>query len=531
LAKPRPKQTGLFEELKRRKVLKAAAGYALVAWVTLQVAEVTFEPLGIPDWGLTVLIVLVIMGFPVVVVVSWFFDLTLKGFRKDARDAGEPVADEAAVARPSIAVLPFEDMSPGHDQAYLCDGIAEEILNRLSQIENLHVASRTSSFRFRGMPISARQIGRELNVAAVLEGSVRKAGDRLRITTQLINARDDFHLWSSSYDRDLAHIFEIETEIAAHVANALEVKLGTRGEEECCTTSNARAYEYFLKGQHYFRRWGTTNFAYAVKMFESAVATDPTYARAWAALADSHSMICMYWDVSEEHLEAADRASIRALELLPGLAESHVSRGLNHFVRRQSAAAIAEFETALRLDPNLFDAYYFYGRVRFQQGELEHAAELFEKAEQIDPDDFQAPILLRQIYHSQGRDEDALAAARRGIERAERRLELNPDDTRALNLGLGGLAALGEKDKVLQFAERSLAIDGENPDTLYNVACGYALIGKPERALDCLERASVRGMAIAEWAENDSDLESLHALPRFRGLIERLRAGEAGGED
>jgi len=529
---------GFFEQLKRRKVLRAATGYAVVAWVLLQIGEVTFEPLGIPGWGLTVLIVLVIAIFPVVLVASWFFDLTLKGLRKDTDSGSAAAADEtqkdlrkpAIPAAPSIAVLPFEDMSPAHDQAYLCDGIAEEILNRLAQIENLRVASRTSSFRFRGMPVGASAIGKELNVATVLEGSVRKADSHLRITTQLINVADDFHLWSCSYDRELEHIFEIEAEIATHVASALEVTLGTRSEEECCTTSSARAYEYYLKGQHFFNRWGTRNMSFAIQMFEKAVEIDPGYARAWAALADSYAMTCMYWNASKENLEATEHASGKALELLPGLAESHVSRGLSHFVRRHDGEAIAEFETALRLDPDLFDAYYFYGRVRFQRGELERAAALFEKAEQIDADDFQAPILLRQIYRSQGRQEDAHQAAHRGVERAERRLELNPDDTRALNLGLGGLAAMGDKAKTIQFAERSLALDGDNPDTLYNVACGFALIGESERSLDCLERASMRGMAIAEWAGNDSDLQSLHALPRFRQLMDKLRRQESGTE-
>ncbi len=529
--------TGFFEELKRRKVFQAAAGYAVVAWVLLQVGEVTFEPLGIPSWGLTALIAVVIAGFPIAMVLSWFFDLTSKGLRKDPDDARAAAADETVepkvspdvTAVPSIAVLPFEDMSPAHDQAYLCDGIAEEILNRLAQIENLRVASRTSSFRFRGMPVGAGAIGRELHVAAVLEGSIRKADNHLRITTQLINVEDDFHLWSSSYDRELERIFDIETEIATHVANALEVKLGTRSEQECCTTSDARAYEYYLKGQHYFRRMGPRNMAFAVQMFEKAVTTDPGYARAWAALADSYATICIYWDAAEENLAAAERASARAVELLPGLAEAHVSRGLSHFARRRNPEAIAEFETALRLDPNLFDAYYFYGRVCFQQGELERAAKLFEKAEQIDADDYQSPIFLRQIYESQGRHDEAIEAARRGVERAERSLELNPDNTRALNLALGGFASVGDKAKTIEFAERSLAIDGENPDTLYNTACGFALIGEPERALECLERASLRGMAIAEWAENDSDLRSLRALPRFREVIERLKHQGSNG--
>jgi tetratricopeptide (TPR) repeat protein len=215
---------------------------------------------------------------------------------------------------------------------------------------------------------------------------------------------------------------------------------------------------------------------------------------------------------------------------LPGLAEAHISRGLYHFVHNESREAIAEFETAQRLNPELFEAYYFYARVHFQRSELEQAAELLEKAELIRPDDFQAPILLRQIYRSLGREEDAQIAARRGVARAERHLELYPDDTRALNLGLAGLAEQGDKEKTKQWAERSLALDGDNPDTLYNVACGYALIGEPDRAMDCLDRAGLRGMSIAKWALNDSDLASLHDDPRFHTLMGSFKDHELAEE-
>ena len=538
---PRSRVSEFFEELKRRKVLQAAASYAVVAWVLLQVGEVTFEPLGVPGWGMTTLIVVVVALFPVAMAVSWFFDLTLKGFRKDTEGGRPRVGAEAPKAvgsggapgagagspAPSIAVLPFDDLSESKDQAYLCDGIAEEILNRLVQVPKLQVASRTSSFRFRGQPLSATDIGHELGVATVLEGSVRKDRSHLRITTQLTGVEDGFQLWSNTFDRELEDIFEIQAEIAIQVADALAVTLGTRPDESRSTTDNARAYDYFLKGQHYFRRWGTRNMTFATQMFTKAVEVDPDYARAWSALAGSYAMICMYWNASEENLEAADRTSAKALELLPGLAECHVSRGLSHFVHGDDVAAIAEFETARRLDPTLFEAWYFYGRVRFQRGELEAAARLFEEAERLDPDDFQAPVLLRQVYFSLGRPADARAAARRGIERVERHLELNPDDTRALNLGTGGLASLGEDDRVREFARRSLELDGENPDTLYNVACGYALIGDADSALDCLEHASMRGMAIADWAENDSDLASLRQLPQFGTLIARLRGRES----
>ena len=166
---------------------------------------------------------------------------------------------------------------------------------------------------------------------------------------------------------------------------------------------------------------------------------------------------------------------------------------------------------------------HYGGRVRFQRGELQQAAKLFERAERIRPDDFQSPTFLRQIFRSLGREEDAKAAARRALKRAKQHLELYPDDTRALNLGCAALIEHGDKEQAMLWAERSLAIDGDNPDTLYNIACSYALMGEPDRALDCLERANLEGMSIAEWAENDSDLDSLHGNPRFQMLMASLK--------
>jgi TolB-like protein/Flp pilus assembly protein TadD len=495
-----------------------------VAWLLLQVAEVTFEPLHVPDWVMTMVVLLAIIGFPIALVLAWAFDLTPDGIEKDGEDAA---ADTEAVSapHPSIAVLSFDDMSPEQDQEYFCDGIAEEILNRLVRIDKLGVAARTSSFRFKGQNVDIGAIARELNVSTILEGSVRKTGNRLRVTTQLINASDGYHLWSESYDRELEDVFEIQEEIAASVAAALELTLVASSSQDY-GTDNVEAYEYYLKGLYFFHRWGPTNVRYGVEMFAKAVAADPGYALAWAALADSYAMICMYWDASSANLDGADSASRKALSLAPDLADAHVSRGLSFTVRREHEAAAAEFDTALKLNPDLFEASYFYGRICFQQGKLERAAALFEQAERARPEDFQAPILLRQVYSSLGREKDAVAAAQRGVLRAEKHLQLNPDDTRALNLGLGGFVTLGNKERAIEWAERSLAIDGNNPDTLYNVACGLAQIGEPERAMDNLELAGLRGVMIAEWAENDSDLASLHALPRFRAIMDKIRAHE-----
>lgn len=521
----------LPSELKRRKVVQVVVSYAVVVFILLQVAEITFEPLGLPDWALTLAVVLAIVGFPIAVVFAWVSDLTPGSVVRDERTAGASVdllmpEPKSGAPRPSVAVLAFEDMSPEQDQGYFCDGIAEEILNRLVQIEQLRVASRTSSFQFKGQQVDMGEIARRLKIDTILEGSVRKSGHRIRVTTQLINAADGYHLWSESFDRELEDVFEIQEEIALNVAGALEVTLAASAFEAYATT-DIRAYEFFLKGGHFFRRWGLRNVEFALEMFERAVEVDAAYARGWAALADSYAMICMYWDSSEDNLEAADRASQRALALAPDLAEAHVSRALHHVIRGEHELAETRFGRALELNPELFEALYFYGRVCFQQGKLTPAATLFEQAERLRPEDFQTPILLRQVYRSLGRKDEAVEAARRGVERAERHLEFNPDDTRALNLGFGGLVELGEKARAIEWAERSLSIDGDNADTLYNLACGFAIMGEIDQAIDYLERACLHGVMIAEWADNDSDLDSLRGNSRFRAILTDLKPEKA----
>ena len=518
----------LPSELKRRKVVPVVVSYAVIVFVLLQVAEITFAPLGLPDWALTLVVVLSIAGFPIAAILAWAFDLMPGEVRRDRGTPGEaarPLVPEHDDGNhgPSVAVLAFEDMSPEQDQEHFCDGIAEEILNCLVHVEQLRVASRTSSFQFKGQRVDVGEIARHLGVDTILEGSVRKSGQRIRVTTQLINAVDGYHLWSESFDRELEDVFDIQEEIALNVARSLEVTL-TAPVHEAYATRDIEAYELFLKGGHYFRRWGLRNVEFAVDMFERTVAIDPAYARGWAALADSYALICMYWAANETNLEGADRASQRALALAPDLAEAHVSRGLHHVVRGEHDLAEARFGRALELDPELFEALYFYGRVVFQQGMLEEEAALYERAERVRPEDFQIPILLRQVYQSLGRSDEALAAARRGVDGAEKYLQLNPDDTRALNLGFGSLVTLGEKDRAVEWAERSLALDADNADTLYNLACGFSMMGEIDRALDCMQRACLHGLTIAEWAENDSDLDPLRGDPRFQAILAGLRA-------
>jgi adenylate cyclase len=286
-------------------------------------------------------------------------------------------------------------------------------------------------------------------------------------------------------------------------------------------TADVKAYDYYLRGRQFFYQFRRRGYDFARQMFTRAIEIDPGYARAYAGVADCYSYLYMYWDASEANLQAAEDASRKALLLDPGLAEAHVSRGLAISLSKRYDEAELEFQTAIRLDPRLFEAYYFYARACFQQGKLEDAAGLFEKASQVKPEDYQAPQLLGMVYSGLNRKEAAEEAYRRAWQLAEKHLELHPDDARALYLGGIALCRLGERARSLDWARRALAIDPEDCGILYNVACTYALQGRPEEAIDCLEKAMTHAFWYKRWAQHDSDLDSLRSHPRFQSLMER----------
>jgi len=424
----------------------------------------------------------------------------------------------------SIAVLPFADMSPERDQEYFTDGIAEEIINALTKIRALRVASRSSSFAFKGKNQDIRQVGEQLNVSTVLEGSVRKAGNRLRITAQLIDVADGYHLWSDRYDRDLEDVFAVQDEIAGSIVKALRMVLSEEEKRAIGNprTDNLQAYEYYLRGRQFSHQYREKGLQFARRMFARAIELDPQFVLAYTSAADCSSLLYMWWDASEANLEHADHATQKALALGPEVAEAHASRGLAMTLRKRYDEAQQEFETAIRLDPKSFEAYYFYGRACFQQGKLAEAAKHLEQAGEVRPEDFQAPSLASLAYKGMGKQAEADAARQRSIAIIEKHLELNPDDARALYLGAVDLCQASQREKSLEWAGRALAIDPEDSVVLYNVACVYALTGETDRALDCLERAVRNGSGHREWMENDSDLESLRQHPRFKALLSNI---------
>ena len=423
---------------------------------------------------------------------------------------------------PSIAVLPFADMSPAKDQDYFCEGMADEIINALTKLEGLRVTSRTSAFGFKDSSVDIRKIGEQLGVNHVLEGSVRKSGDRLRITAQLINVAHDYHLWSERYDRESKDVFAIQDEIAHSVTEALKVTLSTTEQRaiQRVLTRNVEAYDYFLRGRKHMYRWGVRNFELARRMFIRSVEIDPDFSLGYAGVADCCSLV--YQLKRGDELTAADKASQKAVELDPELAEARVSRGFVLSTMGRYEEAEQEFEAAIRMNKRLFEAYYFYGRACFAAGKLDDAARLFEQASEIRPEDYLAISLLPQVYTSLGREAEAIAVRQRCQEVIERHIELNPDDGRALYYGASVLVQIGERDRGLKWARRALVIDPEDIDVLYNVACSYSHAGDIESAIDCLEKSVKAGFRFREWIEKDSDFDPLRNHPRFQALMEKL---------
>src|SRR5437868_5310888 len=424
----------------------------------------------------------------------------------------------------SIAVLAFVNMSNDPENEFFSDGIAEEIINSLSKVKALRVAARTSSFAFKGRNEDIGDVGRKLKVQTVLEGSVRKAGNRLRVTAQLINVADGYHLWSERYDRQLEDVFAIQDEIAENIVDALRLVLGEDEKRalEKAPTESVRAYEYYLRGRQIEHQLRRSALQYARRMFDRAIEIDPDFARAHAGIADCCSFLYMYWDGSNANLEAADASSQRALELDQANAEAHTSRGVALTLRRDYPDARREFDIALSLNPMLYEAHYFYGRACFTEGKFEEAVSHYRSAWSVRPEDYQAILLSIDGLAKLGRGDELLQAARQGIKLADTHLELNPDDARAWYLSAAALMRVGQRDQALERGHRAFAIDPEDAGVLYNLACNYALAGLSKEAIDHLAKALQNGFGQREWLVNDSALDPIRNDPRFQALLQKL---------
>lgn len=425
----------------------------------------------------------------------------------------------------AIAVLPFADMSPARDQDYLCEGFAEELINALTHVDGLRVAARAASFQFGGAALDVAAVGRQLNVGSLLAGSVRKAGDRLRVTVQLIEVASGYHRWSQRFDRTLDDVFAIQDEIAEHVATALRGGVLTGPEKRALARpqTGPAAYECYLRGRQLLPRMTRHDLEASGELFEQAIEFDAGFAPAWAGIATVHATLYEWFGAQAADLDRADSASARALDLAPDLAEANVARGFVLSLLGRLAEAAPRFDEAIRLNPNLFDAHYYYARACFARGDITRSADLFVSASAVRQEDFQSAMLGAQALRMLGRGEEGTALAREGIRRAERMLALNDRDPRALSLGAGVLLEDGQRERALEWAGRALALYPEDPTVLVNAACLYAKLKDNDRALDLLARVFARGWGKRDWIEHDPDYDNLRGDPRFQALLANLK--------
>jgi adenylate cyclase len=425
----------------------------------------------------------------------------------------------------TIAVLPFLDMSPGRDQDYFCEGLAEEVIDALTRVEGLRVVARSLSFQFRSPGLDVREVGRQLGVDSLLEGSVRKAGDRLRITVQLIDVQSGFHKWSERFDSRLGDVFEIQERIAGTVAMVLRGADLSRREKDAVQRPHTATdtYEYFLRGRQCMHRLQQPEMDQSLEMFRSAIELDAQYAPAWAGLAMAHAWLYEWWGARDEDLQEADRASHIALSLAPNLAESYVARGFVLSLQRRYDEAEHHFELAVAVNPQLFDGYYLYGRACFARGEIERSAELFRRAAEVRQEDSQSAMLWAQSLRILGRNDEAVSANEESIRRAERILALNPVDVRTLSLGAGALYEAGQVERAMQWSQRALEANPDDMGALINAACLYAKMRKIDGAIALLEGVFGRGFGKRDWIETDPDYDCLRDDARFAALLEKLK--------
>ncbi|MGQ0816040.1 MAG: tetratricopeptide repeat protein [Gemmatimonadota bacterium] len=578
----------MFAELKRRRVIKAAVVYAIVGWAVIQAAGALVQLLELPTWIGKAIFLVVVLAFPLALVFAWIFDVTPAGLRvAPAGDHQQRTSNTkaafagltlmvalvgfAAYTRlspsrsldtgakiESVAVLPFADLSPEGNQEYFSDGITEELLDALAKVPGLRVPARTSSFAFKGKNSDVRDIGKSLTVQAVLEGSVRKSGNRVRVTAQLINVASGYHVWSETYDREISDIFAIQDDISRAIVDALRLKLGAAGEQPLVkgATRDPTAHSLFLHGRFF---WNKSDFQRAVQYLQEAIERDPTYAAAYAVLADCYierARSRILFNQPEADDPSRGKAAARkALELDPSLAEAHTSLARILHLEDKLAESEAEYRTALKLNPNYAPAHSFYAILLRRLGRMQEAVREARIAYELDPlsafmarqtgaifyeaRDYAAakqqyykaieldrtgPIsynLLSRIYSMTGQGDSAVITALKAYEMDPLASSI---DEIALAYAVAGRVVearkyIGDYEKYGPSGDQRAAI---------LLAVLYARIGDEVAAHRWLERAAVeRPVQFAEQrgGELDTDprLDVLRQNPRFRPLLKKLQ--------
>ena len=439
-------------------------------------------------------------------------------------------SDATVEEKPSIAVLPFDNMSGDAEQEYFSNGITEDIITDLSKISGLFVVGRHTSFGYKGSSQNMSRIAAELGVRYLLEGSVRKAGNRVRITGQLIDGAGGGHVWAERYDRDLDDIFAIQDEITRTIVEQLKIRLVPAELEAIgkAPTDNVEAYQLYLKGRQFFHHSTKYFLRLARQMFVQATELDPKFARAYAGIANCDCrQVGWYGElIAEESILAiADQA----LALDADLAEAHAARAdaLSFFGHKDEAEAV--FQTALALDPDSFDVNFLFARFCLRSGEPEKSVPFYIRALELQPDDYQSPAMLEFILRGLGRIEESHLYGEMGIKRAMEALRQYPESSRPAQLIAASLAGMGRAEEARVWLDRAIALDPGDSQTLYNAACTYAQLGDIEEAFEALEQWLPRaGIEKRMWLVNDCDFDPLRDDPRFQKVLADATP-EAGG--
>ena len=443
----------------------------------------------------------------------------VEGARQAAQHAMGPMIRRPD--KPSIAILPFANLSDDPEQGYFSDGITEDIITDLSNVSGLFVLSRNTVFAFRNRSRNVERIAKELGVAYVVEGSVRKAGNRVRINAELTDGVSDGHIWGARYDRDLTDIFAVQDEIAKTIVEQLKVKLlpDEKRAIERAPTDNVEAYTHYLRGREYYHIASKANHLMARQSFARAIELDDRYARAYAGIAACDARLkSMYGHqiTGETILQTADKA----IAIDPRLPEAFAARGFALAVGGQQTKAIAAFEHALALDPSCHEANRYYAEFCVTDGQFDLAAKLFQRAVEIKPTDYGASIMLISVFRSLGEQEKARHYAQIGVKRCEEELAVHPENANCACLGATALAFLGERDRAIQWLDRALATDPGDINIQYNAACTFALLDEVERAVDVLcAWVPQVGTEMKLWFRNDSDFDTIRTHPYYQRLL------------
>jgi serine/threonine-protein kinase len=479
------KLSRLWLELKRRKVLRVITVYAAVAFIILQLVEILAPSLRLPEWTMNFILVVLIVGFIIAIILSWIYDISLKGINKT-----EPMVTIKAAAltaylpkyENSIAVLPFQDMSPEKTQEYFCDGMTEEIINVLSQVNGLKVIARTSAFMYKERHEDMREIGKKLGVSHLLEGSLRKSDNRLRITAQLINTEDGSHLWSENFNRELGDVFLIQDEIALAIVEKLKTKLPRYGLSalEKHNTERTELYNLYLLGRYYTNKRNTESLKKAIEYYLDVIAEDPGYALAYAGLSEAYTLSVIGYSSSppEEGYQKAKDAAHRSVELNNELAEAHTSLALvKQYYEFERTVIEGEWKKAIRLNQGYAPAHQWYGEFLFLLKRWDESYKEFQLALELDPLSFVIHTMLGWLYHYQRKLDLA-------IEQYKKVISMAPDYAVVyFNLGIA-YSIKKMHEEAIEVSKKAVDLSGGSPFMKAGLAYVYALCGQTDLALE-----------------------------------------------